>query len=293
MFMKKDVYKILLITGVVTSEHDPRVNNMLRFMLESTGRFKVKITEEFTGATAETLAGYDAVLINYDGKESLDSPYIGWGANAERVLYDYVAAGGGAIVYHSSFIKGNPAYPDEFVKLVGYEFDFEKGGRKSPKLEFVVKYTDNHEITKGLAPTWSTPTDDFFVNLKEVPGANVTVVATVFDGVEDYDFRKMQKHRIHEFEGVDIASLPGINTDVPVAWTNTYGKGRVFTISIGHGPDTIRRQPFVGMMCRAAEWVCSGEITIEAPDINGENRLRAWPYYLDMTVQQYAALTSF
>ena len=51
--------KVLLITGIVTSEHDPKVNPMIRFLLESTGRFSVKITEEFKGCTAETLEGYD------------------------------------------------------------------------------------------------------------------------------------------------------------------------------------------------------------------------------------------
>lgn len=46
---------ILLITGIVTDEHTPLMNPMIRYMLESTERFKVKITEEFTGCTAETL----------------------------------------------------------------------------------------------------------------------------------------------------------------------------------------------------------------------------------------------
>lgn len=288
------MYNILLITGLVTSEHDPRVNPMLKFMLESTGMFKVRITEEFKGATAETLEGYDAILLNYDGKADLEAPYVGLGVNAERVIYDYVAAGGGIIVYHSAMIKGNPALPEEFVKLVGYEFDFENGGRKSPKLEMVVDINnDSHEITKGLKPGFMTGCDDFFVNLKKHPDCEPTVLATIFDAIEDYDFSTMQKHRIVEFENLDFSALPGINTDVPVAWTNTYGKGRVFAVSIGHGPDTLRRQPFVGMICRAAEWVCSGKVTLEAPDINGENRLRTWPYYVDLTVQQYAALTSF
>jgi hypothetical protein len=46
-------------------------------------------------------------------------------------------------------------------------------------------------------------------------------------------------------------------------------------------------------MARAAEWVCSGEVSIEAPDLNGINRLRAWPYYSDITVQGYAAITEY
>jgi hypothetical protein len=289
--MKK--YNILLITGIVTSEHDPKVNYMLRALLQSTGRFKVKITEEFSGATAETLAGYDAVIVNYDGKESLEAPYVGWGENAERTLYDYAKNGGGVIMYHSSIIKGSPALPEEFVKLIGFDFDFENGGRKSPKLEFAVNFTDNHEITKGLVKTWTTPCDDFFTNMRPVPGSDVTVLATVYDALEDYDFGKMQTHRVVEFEGMDFASMPGVNAYAPVAWTNRYGNGRVACVFIGHGPDTIRRQPFVALIARAAEWACSGEVTIAPPDLNGINRLRAWPYYSDITVQGYAALTEY
>ncbi len=59
--------RVLLITGIVTSEHDPKMNPMIRFLLESTGRFSVKITEEFKGCTAETLEGYDLLFMNYDG----------------------------------------------------------------------------------------------------------------------------------------------------------------------------------------------------------------------------------
>ena len=85
---------ILLITGIVTDEHTPLMNPMIRYMLESTERFKVKITEEFTGCTAETLKKYDAVFINYDGKESIETPFVNWGKTAEEALYEYVNGSG-------------------------------------------------------------------------------------------------------------------------------------------------------------------------------------------------------
>ena len=49
--MQNEKLKILLITGRVTLEHNYRqANEMLRTLLESTGRFEVKITEEFRGS---------------------------------------------------------------------------------------------------------------------------------------------------------------------------------------------------------------------------------------------------
>ena len=134
--MVKEKYRILIVTGLVTSEHDPKVNGMLRRTLEATGRFVVKITEEFKGATSKTLEGYDAVLLNYDGKADVSSPYIPLGAQAEQVLCDFVAQGGGIIIYHSSAIAEAKQYPEEFVKMIGGAFRFSGGGRKNPKLSF-------------------------------------------------------------------------------------------------------------------------------------------------------------
>ncbi|MDL2294193.1 ThuA domain-containing protein [Ruminococcaceae bacterium OttesenSCG-928-D13] len=289
-----DKLNILLITGIVTSEHDPKMVPMIRFLLQSTGRFNVKVTEEFTGATAETLAKYDAVLVNYDGKLDVETPFVGWGANAEQALYDYVANGGGAVMYHSSIIKNAHAFPDAYVKLAGCDFDFAAGGRKTPKLEMVVDVdTEAHEITQGSPKHWMTAQEDFFVNMKWLPDVPVTVLATIRDELSDYEPDKIQPHRRYEFENQDLSALPGMGDDVPVAWTHGFGKGRVFSVSIGHGPDTLKRPAFAGLLCRATEWAASGNVTIPYPDLAGLNRQRAWPYYLDMTITQYADITSF
>src|ERR1039457_38183 len=54
----------LIITG--QNGHDWRgTTPILRKLLEDTGRFEVRITEEFRGAGPETLAPYDLVIVNY------------------------------------------------------------------------------------------------------------------------------------------------------------------------------------------------------------------------------------
>lgn len=288
-----DKLNILIITGTLTSEHDPKMIPMIRYMLESTGRFNVKVTEEFTGATAETLAKYDAVFIDYDGKVDVEAPFVGWGERAEKVLYDYVKNGGGAVMYHTALIKSGQAFPEEHMKLAGCDFDFEIA-RKSPKLEMVVNVDPSaHEITKGCPKDWMTAQEDFFVNMKWLQEVPVTVLATIYDDIADYTEEKTQKHRWHEFANVDLTKLPGINTHQPVIWIHDYGKGRVLSISIGHGPDTLKRPSFVGLVCRGTEWAASGEVTIPYPDLSGLKRLRVWPYYRDMTVTDFANITSF
>ena len=167
---------ILLITGIVTDEHTPLMNPMIRYMLESTERFKVKITEEFTGCTAETLKKYDAVFINYDGKESIETPFVNWGKTAEEALYEYVKNGGGCVLLHTAIM--NPTgrvHDDEYVKLVGFDFELKgaagdiNGVRKNPALEYVIHtHRDAHEIVAVNQESWMTVQEDVFANAKQV-----------------------------------------------------------------------------------------------------------------------------
>lgn len=289
--MNDKVYKILLITGIVTDEHDPRVNGMLRRMLESTGRFEVKITEEFRGATAETLEGYDAVLLNYDGKKDVDAPYVGLGATAEKTIYDFVSSGKGIIIYHSAMIMGEPAFPEEYEKMVGGTFEFGKnGGRKNPKLAFTIDTVYGDPINEDMPSSWITAQDDLFINMKWREDCKVEVLATVYDGVEDYDPAKMQKHIAEIYKDTDVSKLENINQDHPVVWKNTYGKGRVFVPAIGHNADTIHRAPFVAMFCRGVEWACSGKVTIPYPDIQGAKRINGWPFYDNISIAKFAKM---
>ena len=76
-----------------------------------------------------------------------------------------------------------------------------------------------------------------------------------------------------------LENMPGVNTDQPVAWTNTYGNGRIFAISLGHDIDTLRRVGFLTLLCRGTEWAATGEVCLKAPERTGEKRLRRWPYY--------------
>ena len=293
--MKDKKLRVLLVTGILTSEHDPRMISMLRFLLESTGRFTVKITEEFRGANSETVEGYDLIFFDYDGKETVQTPYVGIGLTAEKTILDFVKKGGGCVIYHSSFIHGDPALPEEFDRLVGCRFRFEEGGRKTPNVSALVSLCeDSHEIMHGCFPSFTPQLEDFFVNQTWLPDVPVTVLATVRDEIKNYTDPKMiQAHRKAEFAKLDPESLPHMNEDHAVAWVHRYGEGRVFTVSIGHGPDTIRCAPFAGMLVRATEWAASGKVTIPWPDLEGANHNRAWPYYLDMSVTDFSRYASF
>ncbi|HTR25579.1 MAG TPA: ThuA domain-containing protein [Terriglobales bacterium] len=278
----------LIITGQLSPEHDPKVNQLLRRVLESTGRFEVKITEEFHGATSETLAPYDLAIINYDGNFPFTNhPAVPMGAQAEKTILDFVQSGKGVFFYHSA-VWCTP-WTENVLRLMGGHCDPNKGSRKNPKLDFTIKNANpSHPIMQGLEPSWNTVTDDFFAGVVWHPEAKVEVLATVFDDVGDY--ANMPPHIAFMIPKGGPACLPGINQDHAVAWTNYYGKGRVVTFSIGHGIDTIRRRAFVPLFCRAAEWAATGKVTIAPPDLTGENRRRTWPYYSAMSIAEYSSI---
>src|ERR1035438_6210004 len=56
--------QVLIITG--QDKHPWRETTpYLREILTQTGKFEVRVTEEFRGANAETLAPYDVAVLNY------------------------------------------------------------------------------------------------------------------------------------------------------------------------------------------------------------------------------------
>ena len=110
----------LIVSGKLTIEHNYReTNERIRTLLESTGRFQVHITEEFRGATKETLEGYDLVIFDYDGKEMPTDSYQRIGEQAEDTLFSFIREGGGFMLHHSAVIL-DPGLPEEYYKIWGY-----------------------------------------------------------------------------------------------------------------------------------------------------------------------------
>lgn len=282
VILLKQKLRVLLITGRVVKEHDyRRINELLRRMLESTGRFDVRITESFTGSTAKSLEEYDLVLLNYDGRNWLSEPeFVYWDDIAFQALYDFVGGGKGIVFYHSSFSLG-PETPDEYLRMMGGGHDLTTGGRHNPKGDYTVHFSDEeHPITRSLKRDWFIVGDDMLPVITWHPKAKPHILATVFDSVEDYNVPGWPpQYMIHRLADGDPAKMPEINTDQPVAWTNEYDKGRVFVVTIGHDIDTLRRLNYLVMFVRGCEWAATGKVTLDVPDRTGDNRLIPWPYY--------------
>jgi type 1 glutamine amidotransferase len=235
----------LIITG--QNGHDWRgTTPVLREMLENTGRFEVRITEEFRGGTAATLAPYDLVILNYFDRAK---PELRWGDGADTALLEYAKSGKGVVVYHFSTAAFNGW--TEYEKLSGGNWR-PNNGHHSARHDFTVKVTDSaHPITRGLPATFPQANDELYANLKWQPPGGYHVLATAYDDHALYGGKARQP-------------IPGPGLDHPMLWTTQHGKGRVFVTALGHDVPAIRTPAFITTFTRGCEWAATGQVTIPA-----------------------------
>lgn len=272
--------KALIVSGLLSNEHNyVTMNQYLRTMLESTDRFEVKVTEEFNGATERTLQDYDLIVLNYDGKKTLKSEYVRWNIETEQVFFNFVRSGKGLTLHHSA-AGLDRSVKDVFGEMWGL-YMMPPYGRKCPMDDFVVHVdAPDDPIMKGL-DDFMVAGDDFMAGVYRHPGTRPQILASVFDDLEVYKKASNfpPSHYHVEIPEGKLENMVGVNTYQPVAWKNTYGKGRVFACSIGHDIDTYRRVNYLTMFVRGCEWAATGAVTLDQPDRSGERRFRKWPYY--------------
>jgi type 1 glutamine amidotransferase len=281
----------LLVSGKVFAEHYyPADNERIRRVLEATGKFSVKVNEEFNGCTEATLEGYDVIFLNYDGRGLPDpigsyqaTPYERWNPATEQVFFNYIKNGGGLYLHHSSAIL-SADLPDEFYKVWGvYARTDGKGSRWHCFTYdgYTIKFVDGTLFAKDLPKQFRVIRDDFYSNCFICPDANVEVLAEVYDDIEPWieGWDTLPEARKAAMCAKNPEDLPNINKWQPVAWTNTYGSGRIFGCTPGNSYETFNRIQYITLLCRGVEWAAMGKVTIEPPDITGDKKFRPWPYY--------------
>jgi hypothetical protein len=235
----------LIITG--QNGHDWRgVEEPLRKALENTGRFEVRVTEEFRGAGPETLASYDLVILNYYDKRK---PELRWGERADAALLDYVRSGKGLVVYHFSLAAFDGWQEYETICAGNWR---PNNGQHSAAHDFTIQVKNaDHPITRGLKKSFMQTKDELYANLKWQPAGTYHVLATAYD---DHSLYKDPKQ-----------PTPGPGIDQPMLWTTEYGKGRVFVTALGHDVPAVGTPVFVTTFVRGAEWAATGAVTIAPP----------------------------
>ncbi len=267
---------LLIVDGM--NNHDwPRATKILKEILDASGRFTVEVSTSPTGKASQAewdkwrpqFAKYAVVLSNFNSGETTAGRR--WPREVEKALEDYVAGGGGLVIYHSannSFTNW-PAYnemiglgwpdkgfgpglivsPDEKVVEVPKGQGLNPG--HGPEHDFqVTVLNQEHPITQGLPKKWMQPHEQL-THGQHGPAKNMTVLT--------YAFSKDSK----ENEVMD--------------WVIPYGKGRVYVTMLGHlwpdGPDTaVRSIGFQTLLIRGCEWAATGKVTYPVPKTSPPKR---------------------
>lgn len=244
--------QVLIISGQQVAHNWKGTTPLLRKALEDTGKFEVRVTEEFRGGGPETLAPYDLVVLNYSGG---NRPEMRWGARADQALLDFVSAGKGIVVYH--FTMQSFEGWTEFEKIAGANWRPNFGHHSAPH-DFTIDVKDpQHPITKGLKLKFDQQKDELYANLKWQPAGPYKILATAYDD-----------HALYAASRTDARApqpLVGAGADEPVLWVSDYGKGRVFTTALGHDVDQVQTLAFTTTFSRGAEWAATGNVTLPIP----------------------------
>jgi uncharacterized protein len=234
---------------------------VLKRLLEETSLFSADVAT--TPAKGQDMSGfkpdfaaYNVVVMNYTGDD--------WPEAAKKALEQYVAGGGGLVIYHAA----NNAFPkwkeyNEMIAVGGWGGRNEKdgpymywkdgkivrdmspgpGGTHGPQHPFqIIVREPNHPITQGLPPAFTHSADELYSRLRG-PAKNVTVLATAFADPEK----------------------KGTGNHEPMLMTIAYGKGRVFHTALGHAGEQLKSVAFIVTFQRGAEWAATGKVTQKVP----------------------------
>ncbi|MGE3955959.1 MAG: DUF296 domain-containing protein [Vicinamibacterales bacterium] len=244
--------QVLIVTGQHVAHNWKGTTPLLRKALEDTGKFEVRVTEEFRGGGPETLAPYDLVVLNYSGG---NRPELRWGDRADAALLDFVRAGKGLVVYH--FAMQSFDGWTEYEKISGANWRPNMGHHSAPH-DFTITVKDaQHPITRGLKLKFDQQKDELYANLKWQPAGPYKILATAYDDHALYAASRTDARAPQPLEG------PG--ADEPMLWVSDYGKGRVFTTALGHDVDQVQTLAFTTTFTRGAEWAATGNVTLPVP----------------------------
>jgi type 1 glutamine amidotransferase len=230
---------VLIITG--DHGHDWKATTPQLKELLTTAGHKADVTDTPSkDLTADTLARYDVLLLNYrnTAKGAKDSPASVWGDDNKKAFKDAVKGGKGLVVYHhaSSAFTGESEFDKEFEKVIAG--GWRKQGNHGKMHEFTVSpRKKDHEVTKGVAE-FKHGRDELYQNSLVPPGSEVLMTAY---SDKDKDPKNTGKHE-------------------PVVWVAEYGKGRVYHNSLGHDVEAMKSSAgFAVLLVRGVEWAATGK----------------------------------
>jgi uncharacterized protein len=229
--------KVLLLSGGRRHHHGYRDQALyLSRTLENTGRFQVTICEDAAILETPAMSKYDMLIVNADRRDD----EFKFSISQQEAIFNYVRSGHGYVSIHGADNAAKDWLPAWKEMLGGVFSHFGLPDGKTQKGSFTVKITETSSpITEGLKDF--NLTDELYYQMQLMP--DVQPLATI------------------EHQGATW----------PVAWTRTFGRGRVFHTVLGHrdfGPDKgdPLRDPNLGrLVVQGIDWVAAGRPTPVKP----------------------------
>jgi type 1 glutamine amidotransferase len=218
--------RILYVTLSAAYKHAsiPASINALQEIARQSGKLEVVQTEDVARLSADGLRNFDAVMFFTTGELPISD-------TQKHDLLEFVRGGKGFGGVHSA--------TDTFYKWPEYG-------------EMIGAYFENHPWTQDVA-----------VQVKDANSPLVRHLAPSFRIKDEiYQFRNFAGDRVHVLLALDTGSVnmgaPGINPgtrEFPLAWTRSYGAGRVFYNALGHFDGTWTDPGIRRMMLQAMLWL--------------------------------------
>ena len=227
--------RVLYVTQSAAFAHSvlPLTEEVLPAIGRTHDAFEVDITRDASILTAETLARYDAVVFYTTGELPMN-------ASQRAAFLEFIRRGGGFVGIHSAtdtFYE----WP-EYGELIGGYFD-----NHPWREEVAIRIEDrDHPATRHLGPSFQI--DD-----------------------EIYQFKSWDRDRVDVLMSLDTASVDtttdGVHRtddDFALAWSRSYGDGRMFYTALGHEDAVWHDERFQQLVVNGIVWAIGDRTRTEA-----------------------------
>ena len=237
--------RVLLITGGCCHDYGKQ-KDLLKEGIEK--RANVEITQvhsedKSTKARfdmyekADWAKGYDAVIHDECSADVKDTPYVQNILNAHK-------GGVGAVNLHCAMHSYRTG-TDDWFQFVGIQ-----STSHGPQLPIAISFVDkDHGITRGLED-WTTINEELYNNIKVFPTAHPLARG---------------KQVVKRKDGTEKTE------DVVVAWANEFGKGKVFSTTLGHNNGTVGDPRYLDLVTRGVLWSC-GKLGADGKPVAGYSK---------------------